>query len=56
MCFADQLLDAIDRLRAPCVVALDPVFKNLPDELTRPHGPDTDFATQLHCIEGFAGR
>ncbi len=56
MRFADQLLDAIDRYRAPCVVALDPVFKNLPDELTRPHGPDPDFAAQLQCIEAFADR
>lgn len=56
MHFADRLTDAMIRTRAPCVVALDPVFAKLPSEVIQSSAGNVSPSDQLHLIEDFATR
>ena len=54
MHFADRLTDVVLRMKAPCVINLDPVFEKLPDAFTAAGRATPPPAARLQSIEAFA--
>lgn len=54
--FADRLTQAIRGKRTPAVVAIDPVFHRLPDELRRAAGTQPDLEAEVRAIREFSRR